>query len=613
MLFEKLEPILPQVERPARYIGGEVGSVVKDPATVDMRFAFCFPDTYDIGMSHLGLKILYSLINSRENFWCERVFAPWLDMEEKMREHEIPLYGLESLEPIQDFDVIGFTLQYELSFTNILNMLDLARVPLRTCERDENHPIVVAGGPCACNAEPLADFIDVLFIGDGEEVTLEWLDLLQQAKREGWSRKELLIASAQIEGVYVPSLYEVSYNEDGTVSAIIPKHGAPERVQKRFVRDLNDAFFPGELVVPFTQTVFDRVTVEVLRGCVRGCRFCQAGFLYRPFRERSRDTLTEQVKGLCEATGYEEVSLSSLSTSDYSELEPLLTDLTDYTDAENINLTLPSLRIDNFSEEVLDRLKTVRKSSLTFAPEAGSQRLRDAINKNITEEDILRSCQIAFEGGYTTVKLYFMLGLPTETDEDLIAIGTLAEKILDLFYNTSNRPKKGRGVQISISAATFVPKPFTPFEFEPQDTMEEVARKQKLLTDTIRSKKVNLSWHDVRVSFLEAVLARGDRRLCDVIYKAWESGCTFDSWSECFDMDKWLAAMEAYGLDPAFYANRIRAYDEIMPWSHLDYMVTREFMIRENRAAHAASTTPSCKESCSSCGVSRLEGGICVG
>lgn len=611
MLREKIEKHLLSVQKPSRYIGGEVGSIIKDKSKVDVRFAFCFPDTYDIGMSHLGMKILYSLTNMRENYWCERVFAPSEDFEAIMRENDIPLYALESLDPIQDFDFIGFTMQYELSYTNVLNMLDLAGIPVFAKDRTEElTQIVVAGGPCVCNPEPLADFFDLFILGEGEEVNLELMDLYFEMKKQGASRLDFLHKAAQIEGIYVPRFYKFSYKDDGTILKVEATDGAPAIVRKRIIRDLDKVFYPDNFVVPFTEIVQDRVSVEVLRGCIRGCRFCQAGFIYRPFREKNVDTVVKEAKCLCENTGYDEVSLASLSTSDHSDIDLMLTELINYTAQEKINLSLPSLRMDNFSESLLEKIKRVRKSGLTFAAEGGTQRLRDVINKNITEEEIMNTCRIAFEGGYATVKLYFMMGLPTETDEDIVGIAELAQRVVDLFYSIENRPK-GKGVQVSVSCATFVPKPFTPFEFEPQDTREMIEHKQKLLVSAIKSKKIRVSWHDSNVSILEAVLAKGDRRLCDVIYTAWKNGCKFDSWSEHYKFDKWIEAFEKCGIDPAFYANRRFDYDEILPWDHLDYLVSKDFFIRENKRAHESKTTPHCRKRCSGCGVNKKVGRKC--
>ena len=611
MLREKIEKYLLDVQKPSRYMGGEMGSIIKNPDETDVSFAFCFPDTYDIGMSHLGMKILYSLMNSRENYRCERVFAPQEDFENIMREHDIPLYTLENLEPVKDFDFIGFTLQYELSYTNVLNMLDLAGVPLWQRDRGESlSPIVVAGGCCVCNAEPLADFFDIFILGEGEEVNLELMDLYYEHKKRGSSRSEFLRDAVKIEGIYVPSLYHVSYNDDGTVKSITPDEGVPAVVRKRIISDMDKVFYPDNFAVPFSEIVHDRAVTEVLRGCIRGCRFCQAGFLYRPFREKSAESIFNQSKVLCENTGYDELSLASLSTSDHSDISEILSKLIDYTEKNKINLSLPSLRIDNFSEELLEKIKKVRKSGLTFAPEAGTQRLRDVINKNVTEEEIMNTCRISFEGGYTTVKLYFMLGLPTETDEDIIGIAELAQKIVDLFYSLPERPK-GKSVQVSISTATFVPKPFTPFEFEPQDTREMIEHKQKLLTESIKSRKIRPSWHDPSVSLIEAVLARGDRRLSEVIYTAWKNGCKSDSWGEHFKFDIWLDAFRKCGLDPEFYACRKREYNEIMPWEHIDYYVSKDFFIRENIRARKSETTPNCREKCSACGVTKVTGGKC--
>ena len=610
-LKEKIEKHLLEVQKPSRYIGGEVGSVIKDKSKVDVRFAFCFPDTYDIGMSHLGMKILYSLTNERENYWCERCFAPGLDFEEIMRKNDIPLYALESLDPIRDFDFIGFTMQYELSYTGVLNMLDLAGIPVFAKDRTEElTQIVVAGGPCVCNPEPLADFFDIFILGEGEEVNLELMDLYWEMKQQGAKRIDFLRRAAQIPGVYVPQFYHFFYKEDGTIDRMEVTDGAPEKITKRIIKDFDKVYYPDNFVVPFTEIVHDRVSVEVLRGCIRGCRFCQAGFIYRPFREKSTDTIVSETKSLCENTGYDEVSLASLSTSDHSEIDPMLTRLIKYTEGERVNLSLPSLRVDNFSESLLNKIKKVRKSGLTFAAEGGTQRLRDVINKNVSEEEIMSTCRIAFEGGYSAVKLYFMMGLPTETDEDIVGIAELAQRIIDLFYSIEDRPR-GKGVQISISCATFVPKPFTPFQFEPQDTREMIEHKQKLLMDSVTSRKVKVSYHDPNVSMLEVILAKGDRRLCKSIYTAWKKGCKFDSWSEHFRFDLWLEAFAECGIDPAFYANRRFDYDEILPWDHLDYLVSKEFFIRENKTAHKAVTTPNCRERCSGCGVNKAVGREC--
>lgn len=611
MLREKIEKHLLSVQKPSRYIGGEVGSIIKDRSKVDVRFAFCFPDTYDIGMSHLGMKILYSLINERENYWCERCFAPGEDFETVMRENDIPLYALESLDAVKDFDFIGFTMQYELSYTNVLNMLDLAGIPILSRDRTEElTQIVVAGGPCVCNPEPLADFFDLFILGEGEEVNLELMGLYLEMKKQGATRKEFLRRAAHIKGIYVPEFYHFCYKEDGTIEKLEVTEGAPETVRKRIIADFDKVYYPENFVVPFTEIVHDRASVEVLRGCIRGCRFCQAGFIYRPFREKHSDTICRETKILCENTGYDEVSLASLSTSDHSEIDPMLSQLLDYTAAERINLSLPSLRVDNFSEELMEKVKKVRKSGLTFAPEAGTQRLRDVINKNVTEEEIFSACRIAFEGGYTGVKLYFMMGLPTETDEDIIGIADLANRILDLYYSIENRPK-GRGVQISISVATFVPKPFTPFQFEAQDTREMIERKQKLLMDSVKSKKIKVSYHNSDVSLLEAILAKGDRRLCSAVYTAWKKGCKFDSWDEYFDFDKWSEAFSECGIDTSFYASRKIGYDEILPWDHLDYYISKDFFIRENKTAHEAVTTPNCREKCTGCGVNKCTGREC--
>ncbi len=602
MYKEKLDRILLKVQKPSRYIGGELNSIEKDPESVTMRFAFCFPDTYDIGMSHLGMKILYSLINEVPEYQCERVFMPLPDMEEQMRANDILLYGLETLTPIKDSDIIGFTLQYELSFSNMLSMLDLAGLPVFSRDRKELTPIVCVGGPCACNCEPIADFIDLAILGDGEEVNIELMRLLEQCKNAGCTKHEFLVKAAQIEGVYVPELYDVQYNDDLTVNSITPLEGAPAKVKRRIVRDMDKAYYPETFVVPFSEIVHDRAVVEVLRGCIRGCRFCQAGYFYRPFREKTVETIAKDTISVCETTGYDEVSLTSLSTSDHSEIERMLSTLTDYSDAARVNLSLPSMRIDRFSKELLDRIKSVRKSGLTFAPEAGTQRLRDVINKNITEDDIMKGCRIAFEGGYTAVKLYFMLGLPTETMEDIEGIAKLCQNIIDMYYSLPDRPK-GKGIKISVSLSTFIPKPFTPFQFEPQPTEDVIRERQKHLMDVINVKKVQVSRSHFDVTHLEAALARGDRRLCNVIYTAWKKGCKLDGWTEYYKYDKWMEAFKECGIDPAFYVNRTRPYDEVLPWDHMDILVSKDFFIRENKLAHEAKTTPNCKEKCSGCGI----------
>lgn len=611
MTEEKMEQLLLSVQKPGRYAGNEQGSIIKDKNKVDVRFAFCFPDTYEVGMSHLGMKILYSQFNSKEYIWCERVFAPWVDFEDVMRENDIPLFALESHDPVSDFDIIGFTLQYELSYSNVLNMLDLARIPVYAKDRQGLKNLVVAGGPCVCNPEPLADFVDIFFLGEGEEVDLEVIELYRKCRDNNETKEAFLRKAAQIEGVYVPSLYDVEYNDDNTVRAIVPKDGAPAKIRKRIIKDLDNCFYPENFVTPFIEIVHDRAVQEVFRGCIRGCRFCQAGFIYRPVREKSPETVNRQARCLCENTGYDEISLSSLSTSDYTGLEKLLDNMLDWSDTQKVSISLPSLRVDNFSEDLLEKVKKIKKSGLTFAPEAGTQRLRDVINKNVTEEEIMRTCLTAFKGGYTSVKLYFMLGLPTETDEDLIGITQLGQRIVNMFYEMPERPK-GKSVNVSISVSTFVPKPFTPFQYEPQDDLQEVERKQKLLVASNTTKKVSLSWHDSKTSILEGVFARGDRRLGNVIYEAFKSGCKFDGWGELFDYEKWMNSFEKCGIDPAFYNHRARSFDEVLPWSHLDYCVSDEFLQNENRLAHESVTTPNCREKCSACGANCFKEGVCI-
>lgn len=610
MISKEVQKILPLVQKPGRYTGGELNSVVKDKSKVKLRYAFCFPDSYEIGMSHLGIKILYSAANAREDVWCERVFAPWHDMEKEMREHNIPLYALESGDPIKDFDLIGFTLQYELCYTNVLNLLDLAGMPVKAAARDESYPLVVGGGPCACNPEPMVDFFDMFMLGDGEEMSNELFDLIIEGKEKGYSKKELLEKAAQIKGVYVPSLYDITYNEDNTIKAITPKNGAPEKVTKRIVSDLDTVHYPEKFIVPFVEVVHDRVIHEILRGCIRGCRFCQAGFLYRPIREKSPSVINEQCYKLCKSTGYDEISLSSLSTSDYTQLEELMEKLLSWTQNEKVNIALPSLRVDNFSEKLMEHLKKVRRSGLTFAPEAGTQRLRDAINKNVTEEEMLSTARQAFSGGWTSVKLYFMLGLPTETYDDVAGIAELAQKVVNEFYKNPDKPK-GKGVQVSISVASFVPKPFTPFQWEAQDTIEELISKQNHLLSSVTTKKVSVSYHKVNISFLEGVFARGDRRLCDVVEYAWKHGCKFDSWDDSFLFDVWLEAFEKCGVDPLFYTSRKRDYEEILPWDHLDYGIRKQFLISESKKAYENQTTPHCRIKCAGCGSNMLNGGKC--
>lgn len=607
---KKAEKLLSMVQKPGRYTGGELNSVIKNAEDVDIRFAFCFPDTYEIGMSHLGMKILYSLLNKREDTWCERVFAPWVDMEELMRKNNVPLFALESSDEIKDFDVIGFTLQYELCYTNVLNMLDLAGMPVRSADRKSLTPLVIGGGPCVCNAEPIADFFDLTLPGEGEEVLNELMDLFKEYKKKGASKEEFLKAAAKIEGVYVPAFYEFSYNDDNTIKSVTPSKGAPERVKKRIISDLDTVFYPESFVVPFIDIVHNRAVEEIFRGCIRGCRFCQAGFLYRPIREKSSDVVNKQCRSLCDTTGYDEISLSSLSTSDYTQLQSLLEGIFSWSEDDKVSVSLPSLRVDNFSDELMEKLQKVRKSGLTFAPEAGTQRLRDAINKNVTEREVIETSRKAFSGGWTNVKLYFMMGLPTETNEDVVGIADLAQKVVDEFYKNPNKPK-GKGVNVSISVSCFVPKPFTPFQWEPQDTMEQLKEKQHLLLESVKSRKISVSYHDARTSFLEGVFARGDRRLCDVMERAWRKGCRFDSWDECFSFEKWMEAFEECGVDPYFYTSRKRTYDEILPWDHMDYGIGKKFFQKEDEKAHQSVTTPNCREKCNACGANKLNGGKC--
>ena len=610
MVSKEVERLLLKVQKPGRYVGGELNEVIKNKKDIDVRFAFCFPDTYEVGMSHLGIKILYSLLNSVDYIWCERVFAPWIDMEELMVKNNIPLYALESGDSVADFDFIGFTLQYELSYTNMLNMLKLSGIPIKSSDRTEMKNIVVAGGPNTCNPEPIADFVDIFFIGEGEEVDLEVIELFRECRSQGCDKAEFLRRAAQIEGVYVPSLYDVNYNDDGTIKSFVPKENAPAVIHKRIMKNMDESYYPDKFVVPMIEIVHDRVVQEMFRGCIRGCRFCQAGFIYRPVREKSVDTIDGQSHLLCETTGYDEVSLSSLSSSDYTKIVPLLERLNSWAKEEKVSLSLPSLRVDGFSDDIMNRIKTVRKSGLTFAPEAGSQRMRDVINKNVRQDELIETCSTAFSGGWTTVKLYFMIGLPTETMDDVADIAHLGQAVVDAYYQTPNRAK-GKSVKVTLSTSSFVPKPFTPFQWEPQDTIPTLHEKQQHLKESITTKKINYNYHDADTSFVEAVFARGDRKLCKAMELACERGFHFDGWGDCFSLEKWLEVFRDSGIDPAFYANRRRSFDEILPWDHIDCGVTKSFLIKECQKAYQNTTTPHCRLNCSGCGAAKYGEGVC--
>lgn len=604
------ERLLKRVEKPGRYTGGEFGQIIKDKNNIKARFAFCFPDTYEIGMSNLGVRILYGSINSYDDFWCERVYAPWTDMESEMRKYGIPLYAHESGDALSDFDFVGFTLQYELCYTNVLNMLDLGGIPLLSSQRGEDCPIVVGGGPCSYNAEPIADFFDVFSIGEGEEALPEMMRLYTDMKDSGeYSRAEFLHRLAKIPGFYVPSLYEVSYNTDGTVKEYRPIYDdIPKRITKRIIKDLDTVYYPEKLVMPFIDTVHDRIVLEVYRGCIRGCRFCQAGMVYRPIREKSVDVLDRYAKLLYDATGYDEISLSSLSISDYSHIDELCDTLLKWTDEAKVNISLPSMRIDSFTKELMDKISTVRTGGLTFAPEAGTQRLRDAINKNVCEEDLLRACRVAFEAGKSTVKLYFMMGLPTETMEDVEGIGTLARHVLDTYYEVTRGVKGRRSPTVTISCSCFIPKPFTAFQWEGQNTLEQLLEKQRDLRSKITDPKIKFNYHDAQVCRIEAVFARGDRKLSKALLTAHERGMKFDSWEEFFSYENWINVFSECGIDPNFYATREFGEDEVLPWDIIDCGVTKEFLLRERHNAHKSKTNRNCAEQCTGCGANCLGG-----
>ena len=603
---KNLSTILKAVQKPGRYTGGEFGQIVKDKEKIKTRVAFCFPDTYEIGMSNLGMKILYGALNTLDGVWCERVFAPWTDMEEQMRKNGVPLFALESKDSVSDFDFMAISLQYELCYTTAVNMIDLAGIPIYAKDRGDECPIILGGGPCAYNAEPVADFFDIFSIGEGEEALCELMNLYMEMKDSGtYTKTSFLRQASHLKGFYVPSLYNVEYNSDGTIGLLEPKfEDVPKRVEKRVVEDLNTSYFPLKPVMPYIETVHDRIMLETFRGCIRGCRFCQAGMVFRPVREKSAKVLNEQAQEIYKNTGYTEISLTSLSISDYSCLTEATDLLLEWTNKSKINLSLPSLRADSFTKELMRKVSSIRSSGLTFAPEAGTQRLRDAINKNLYEDDLLNAVRLAFEGGKSQVKLYFMNGLPTETYDDIEGISVLAKHVVDEFYKMPVRPKKP--VQVTVSVSCFVPKPHTPFQWEPQDTLDSLVDKQRFLGEKITDRKVRYTWHEAKVSRLEAVFSKGDRRLSKAIALAVSKGMHFDAWDEYFDYDKWMAVFDECGIDPSFYANRRIGYDEILPWDVIDIGVNKSFMISESKKAYESKTTPNCREKCSGCGANKL-------
>ncbi|MEF2811350.1 MAG: TIGR03960 family B12-binding radical SAM protein [Oscillospiraceae bacterium] len=609
---KRLERILPKVQKPARYTGGEYNQIIKNKDEVELRLAFCFPDTYEIGMSNLGMGILYSTMNELPYVWCERVYAPWGDMYEQMKQNGVALYALESGDPISEHDVLAFSIGYEMAYSTVLDMMDMAGIPIHSADRKTLLPLVIAGGTAALNPEPMADFIDIFLLGEGEEMNNELLALLRTAKAEGWSKQAFLEKASRIGGVYVPSFYKPVYNDDCTINHFDVHPGAPEKVTKRIIADMNSVHFPLSPIVPSTEVVHDRVNLELFRGCVRGCRFCQAGHVYRPIRAKSPELLAEQGKALLKNTGCQDITLLSLSSSDYRCLSELCDELLGYCEPRSIGLSLPSLRADNFSMDIMHRIQKTRKSGLTFAPEAGSQRLRDAINKNVTEEDLLHTCRLAFEGGWNTIKLYFMLGLPTETDEDILGIAELANQVLHTWRLYAKN--KNRGVRITVSTSCFVPKPHSPFQWEQQVTMEEYIRKVHLLRDNIKAKNVVYNWHDPQTSYIEATLSRGDRRMGSVIENVWRAGGRLEAWSDYFSFDRWMKAFDDAGVDPTFYAHRLRDKDEVMPWDNVDVGVRRAHLWHEREQAYKSELSPDCRKQCSACGAAKLlKGGKCDG